>query len=460
MKTRLLCLISTLILGTYVLRPGHGLGAGQQLEQPTESATPAIGTTARVSVASDGTEGNDWSHNPSISADGRFVAFHSAAINLVSDDTNSYWDIFVHDGQTGETTRVSVASDGIQGDSSSAYPTISADGRYVAFDSYADNLVSGDTNSTGDVFVHDRQTGQTMIVSIASDGSQGNSSSEFSSISADGRYVSFHTDADNLVSGDTNDSDDVFVHDRQTGTTTRISVASDGGQGDHSSWSASISGNGFFVAFVSDATNLVNGDTNGESDIFVHDRQTGETTLVSVASDGIQENRSSRYPSISVDGRYLAFDSEADNLVSGDTNSALDVFVHDRLTGETTRVSVASDGTQGNSSSSYPSISADGRFVAFESWADNLVNGDTNGTGDVFVHDRLTGLTERVSFTSGGIQVNFNSWSPSITSNGGSVAFASYAPNLVPNDTNNVTDIFVHERGMDGTTEVFLPIIQ
>jgi len=328
----------------------------------------------------------------------------------------------------------------------------------VAFDSYADNLVSGDTNSTGDVFVHDRQTGQTARVSIASDGSQGTSSSESSSISADGRYVSFHTDADNLVSGDTNDSDDVFVHDRQTGTITRVSVASDGGQGDHNSWSASISGDGFFVAFVSDATNLVNGDTNSESDIFVHDRQTGETTLVSVASDGTQENSSSRYPSLSADGRYVVFDSGADNLVSGDTNSALDVFVHDRQTGETTRISVASDGSQGISSSSYPSISADGRYVAFESWADNLVSGDTNGTGDVFVHDRLTGLTERVSLTSGGSQVNYNSWSPSITANGGFVAFASYAPNLVPDDTNNETDIFVHERGL--AQEVFLPIIQ
>ena len=356
--------------------------------KPVDSTT---GTTTRVSVASDGEQGNSSSYDSSISADGRYVAFESSASNLVSGDTNGAYDVFVHDRQTGQTTRVSVASDGSQGNDGSEDPSISADGRYVAFVSYASNLVSGDTNVDADVFVHDRQTGQTTRVSIASDGNQGNGECWYTSISADGRYVAFDSWASNLVSGDTNGTRDVFAHDRQTGQTTRVSVASDGNQGNSWSYYPSISADGRYVAFYSWASNLVSGDTNDEHDIFVHDRQTGQTTRVSVASDGSQGNGSPYQPSISADGRYVAFHSYASNLVSGDTNGAWDVFVHDRQTGQTTRVSVASDGSQGNDWSLRPSISADGRYVAFMSSASNLVSGDTNGAYDVFVHDRGDG---------------------------------------------------------------------
>jgi Tol biopolymer transport system component len=183
------------------------------------------------------------------------------------------------------------------------------------------------------------------------------------------------------------------VHDRQTGATTRVSVASDGTQAHAGASHPSISADGRYVAFHSLSNNLVPGDTNAY-DVFVHDRQTGATTLVSVASDGTQANEQSRHPSISADGRYVAFHAHDSNLVPGDTNNAWDTFVHDRQTGETTRVSVASDGTQGNSFSRHPIISADGRSVAFESEASNLVSGDTNGPGvtgiDIFVHDRGT----------------------------------------------------------------------
>ena len=257
------------------------------------------------------------------------MVFYSSASNLVSGDTNGWSDIFVHDRQTGQTTRVSVASDGTQGNSASDKPSISSDGRYVAFKSTATNLVSGDTNGFIDVFVHDRQTGQTTRVSLASDSTQGNGDSYSPSISADGRYVAFRSSASNLVSGDTNGTSDIFVHDRQGGGTTRVSVASDGTQGNGDSYSPSISADGRYVAFMSAASNLVSGDTCC-SDIFVHDRQSGQTTRVSVASDGAQGNNHSWYPSISADGRYVAFHSYASNLVSGDTNSAPDVFVHDR----------------------------------------------------------------------------------------------------------------------------------
>jgi Tol biopolymer transport system component len=295
--------------------------------------------------------------------------------------------VFVRDLQINQTNRVSVASNGTQGNGNSFASSISTDGRYVVFESFASNLVSGDTNGVEDVFVHDRQTGQTSRVSVASNGVQGNDPSYTPFLSADGRYVAFASDANNLVSGDTNSSTaDVFVRDLQTNQTSRVSVASSGTQGNDFSSSPSLSTDGRYVAFISEASNLVSGDTNGVADIFVHDRQTGQTSRVSVASSGTQGNSGSFAPYLSPDGRYVAFQSTASNLISGDTNNRDDVFVRDWQTGQTSRVSVASNGTQGNGSSFNPSPSAAGHYVAFESFANNLVDGDTNSVTDVFVH--------------------------------------------------------------------------
>ncbi|HUE30371.1 MAG TPA: hypothetical protein VMR79_05815, partial [Verrucomicrobiae bacterium] len=314
------------------------------------------------------------------------------------------------------TERASVASDGrTEGNDASLGSAISADGRFVAFDSAASNLVVGDTNGAADVFVHDRQAGTTERVSVASAGTQGNGSSGLigfafpPALSADGRFVAFVSLASNLVAGDTNASTDVFVRDRLTGTTERVSVASGGAGGNAGSLGSALSADGRFVAFQSDASNLVAGDTNGVTDVFVRDRLTGMTERVSVASDETQGDGASTYPALSADGRFVAFQSDASNLVAGDTNGATDVFVRDRQTGTTERVSVASGGgTQGNRNSggffAFPALSADGRLVAFESDATNLVATDTNGATDVFVHDRLTGTTERVSVASGGSQ--------------------------------------------------------
>src|SRR5881409_3649136 len=316
------------------------------------------------------------------------------------------------------TVRVSVASGGTEGDDASLGSALSADGRFVAFDSAATDLVAGDTNGVSDVFVHDRQTGTTERVSVASGGAQGNGSSGLigfafpPALSADGRFIAFVSFATNLVAGDTNAANDVFVHDRLTGTTERVSVASGGTEGNDASLGFALSADGRFVAFESAATDLVAGDTNGVSDVFVHDRQTGRTERVSVASGGAQGNGNSGLigfafpPALSADGRFIAFVSFATNLVAGDTNGATDVFVHDRLTGTTERVSVASGGTEGNDASLGPALSADGRFVAFQSDATNLVAGDTNGATDVFVHDRQTGATERMSVASSGTQGN------------------------------------------------------
>jgi Tol biopolymer transport system component len=300
------------------------------------------------------------------------------------------------------TERVSVASDGTQANGASILPALSADGRFVVFASYATNLVVGDTNGgIIDIFVHDRKTGQTQLVSIASDGTQGNNNADSgSTISADGRYMAFASKADNLVEDDTNGVQDCFVHDRITGETTRVSVASDGTQANsecapfHMSglfWGPSISADGRYVRFESWASNLVEGDTNGDSDIFVHDRVTGKTTLASISNDGTQENSEPGWLSVSADGRYVAFPSDATNLVEGVTDGYMNIFVGDRVTGKTTLESVSSNGTQANNSSSYPRISADGRYVTFESDATNLVEGDTNGYSDIFVRDLGTG---------------------------------------------------------------------
>jgi tricorn protease-like protein len=411
-------------------------------------AYPLAQNTTRVSVASDGTQANGDSYSTSISADGRYVAFASRASNLAAWDAN--WraaDVFVHDRQSGETTRVSVASDGTQANNDSFAPSISADGRYVAFESYATNLVAGDTNGMNDVFVHDRQSGETTRVSLASDGAQAYGNSHEASISADGRYVAFGSYASNLVAGDTNGMYDVFVHDRQTSTTTRGSLASDGSQAIGPSTYLSISADGRYVAFASWASNLVAGDTNEMSDIFIYDRQASETSRVSLASDGSQTNSGSYEAFISANGRFVVFTSAADNLTAGDTNGVDDIFVHDRQTGETVRVSVASDGSQTiGSSSNFPSISADGRYVTFYSYASNLVPGDTNGWADTFVHDLRSGETIRIPNAPPGFEPNDASYASKISGDGRVIAFSSLAKNLVTGDTNGFSDIFVYDK--------------
>jgi len=400
-------------------------------------------TTARVSLNSSGIQANDRSFSPVLSADGRFVAFQSDASNLVPGD-NGLSDVFVHDRGTGETTRVSTTPDGTEPDESSNVASISADGRFVAYFSRATNLVPGDTNAVFDSFVWDRTTGQTTRVSVASDGSQGNGFSTHPSLSADGRYAAFLSDASNLVPGDTNAKADVFVHDRVTGQTTRVSVASDGSQANGFSGGQALFADGRFVAFASDASNLVPGDTNAAFDVFVHDRETGQTRRVSVASDGSQANGHSSYVSISADGRCVAFWSLATNLVPGDSNATSDVFVHDRVTGQTSLVSVTTDGSQANEDSGNPSLSADGRFVAFDSYAGNLVPPDRNSETDIFVHDRATGRTARVSVAADGSQADSACSLPDISADGRHVAFESVASNLVPGDTNSENDVFVH----------------
>jgi len=274
-------------------------------------------------------------------------------------------------------------------------PAISADGRFVAFESASTNLVPNDHNGIRDVFVRDRKRGETTRVSVSSSGTEqisGNGAEELGTIpaiSANGRFVAFSSRGKNLVEGDRNDTDDIFVRDRKRGETTRVSVSSTGEEAnDTSLFYPSISANGRFVAFTSWASNLVAGDENGHyEDVFVRDLKRGVTTRVR------ENNRSgslySGIPSISANGRFVAFESPAPDLVKGDRKGHVDVFLHDRKRGRTTLLSVSSEGKQGNDESSFPAISANGRFVAFSSLASNLVGGDRHNTADTFVRGPL-----------------------------------------------------------------------
>lgn len=442
---------------TATLTKGVTDTAGNELESVYELNFTTEIVIRRVSINSNKGESDNESHPAKISADGRYVVFRSNATNLVDGDTNADKDIFRHDTQTGTTIRISVASDGQQGNGSSLGADISADGRYVVFESTASNLVDDDTNDGFDIFKHDTETGMTTRVSVDSNGDQADKiptflglsipSSREPIITPDGRYVVFSSSANDLVSRYTNGQlRDIFRHDTQTGSTILVSVNSAEQQTDKDSNGPDISDDGRYVVFSSMATNLVNGDTNAATattDIFRHDILTGVTTRVSVDSTGQQGNGSSFFSQISEDGRYVFFASSATNLVSGDTNAAADVFKHDTQTGSTTRVSVDTTGQQGDGDSYSPAISANGRYVMFTSNATNLVSDDTNATVDVFKHDEQTGRTTCVSLNSAGQQANSHSEAPSISFDSRYVVFSSFATNLVPEgDTNLSYDIF------------------
>lgn len=411
------------------------------------AAAASAQTTERVSVNANGGQGNNASSRSSISSDGRYVAFQSGASNLVQGDTNGVWDIFIHDRQSGQTYRASVDSIGGQGNHESQAPKISADGRFVAFRSQASNLVAGDTNALEDLFVHDRLTGQTERVNVDSLGAESDDRVWSLAISGDGRFVAFGSDATNLVPGDTNGDQDVFVHDRQLATTIRVSVDSAGTQVARGAGLSSISEDGRYVTFGSDDTRLVTGDNNNAHDLFLHDLITRETSRVSVGSLGAEGNDQSGDGSISADGRFVAFGSEATNLVPGDSNGRNDVFVHDRQSGIVSLISRDASGIQGNEDSYGPIITPDGRYVLFTSYATNFVTGDTNSRTDIFIHDRVTGSIERANLGALGSQCIDWCYYPSITADGRHISFDTRDTTLVSGDTNREPDVFVRDRG-------------
>ena len=366
-------------------------------------------------------------------------------------DTNRARDIFVYDRDNGTLELVSKGPGGRQANGDSQRPTLSQDGRYVAYWSAADNLVDGDTNRVTDCFVTDRQTHETIRVDVGPNDVQANGECARPVISGDGKMVAFESAATNLEkpgmlgkSTDTNRARDVFVRDLEAGTTTRVSVTSDGKQGMGESVRPSISADGRWVAFQSDAP-LQADDTNKKTDVYVHDMSTGDTTRISIGPGGAEGNGGSFSPSLSADGRYVAYWSNASDLVADDTNKTGDVFVFDRNDGSTTRVSVNSDGTQGDGMSSDPSISPDGRYVTFWSGATNLVPDDSNGKRDIFLVDRQANTITRVSVADDGTQGDGDSFSPNIGAGGALVAFDSAAKTLVSDDHKTKgSDIFLH----------------
>lgn len=416
------------------------------------------GTTNLVSVSSSGSQGNNHSFSPTISKDGKTIVFSSWASNLALPDSSGNMDVFIRNINTTTTDLISKSSTGIPGNLNSfAYlPSISSDKRFIVFHSDSTNLVSNnDTNNLNDVFLHDNATGLTTLISASSDGSAGNQESSFPSISSNGQYITFGSWANNLVANDNNGLQDVYIYDRQTNTMELISISSNSTQANDCSSSPTISADGRFVQFISWANNLVPNDTNGQPDVFVRDRSTGTTILVNVASDGTPGNDASDNGIISADGRFVAFRSYANNLVSNDFNGKADVFVHDLVTGATERVSVSSSGNEGNGDSEWPSISDDGRFVAFQTYANNLVLNDV-GAMDVLIHDRVAHTTDKVSVTFDG-QPNYqDSYFPSVSSNGRYVAFSSGASNIVQGDTNYAEDIFVRDRANDNDSDNYV----
>jgi Tol biopolymer transport system component len=405
--------------------------------------------TARISAGAQGipSYGIAVPYYQAFSGDGRWLTFWA---------TGPGWgNVYVRDVTSGRLIVASVTLPGASPFGGGQNASISRDGRYVAFESISDELVPSDTNSASDIFVFDRASHVVHRVSVDSFGNQGHGHSTFSMISGDGSTVAFLSSSTDLVPNDTNLFTDVFVHDLASGATTRATVDSNGQEGhclhvlcEQGYLGLALSYDGNVVAFGSWMTNLVSGDTNIWPDVFVRDRAAGTTERVSVSSTGAQGDDFSQNASVSCDGRFVAFDSWSTNLVPGDTNGVLDVFVRDRWTGTTERVSVDSSGNQSHGGG-LPAISCNGRLVAFFSNASDLVPNDTNGVDDVFVHDRLTGTTTRVTLGLGGQQVYPGGYSQFLSvTDDGKVVFASDDASFALGDNNSSFDVFLHDPAL------------
>ncbi len=432
---------------------------------PQRAALPNTGSASSGSIEliSKGSSGHGGGTYAAISGSGRYVAFESPALDLLPGVISGSWDTYLHDQQTGKLERDSTAAGGAPVYNPGAYtspPAVSADGRFVAFMSQAEKLVANDGNNSPDIFVHDRQTDTTELISVALTGKSGNDASYTPAISADGRFVVFQSFASDLVKGDTNNSMDVFIRDRQAGTTELVSVTSSGAQGsdlhDYGFPGLSVSNDGRYVAFA--YQNLpVSGSPTAGPNIYLRDRQARTTRWIA----------SGTLPALSGDGRFLAFVTTS-ALNPDDTNGGADVYLLDLGASQSSRqferVSIpnAVPETSGAEITDPPSLSADGRFIAFETTA-GLVSNDTNRIADVYTRDRQAKTTSLISAAPDGSAGNGESHFPSISADGSQIAFTSMASNLVANDTNGQNDVFVYYRitPMAGSvnTMIYLPLI-
>lgn len=409
----------------------------------------------RVSVSGTGAGANGSADSPSISADGRYVAFHSYATNLVEDDTNGFYDVFVHDRDTRETSLVSVSSSGALGNDSSWEPSISPDGRYVAFSSLATNLVPGDTFGHEDIFLHDRKLATTIRVSVSSTGAEANSSCRDPVVSEGGRFVAYRSRASNLVIVKPAYTHwGIFLHDCDTRQTERVSVNSDGVSATNTCHSPSISNDGRYVAFSSVSKGFFPGEDTWDSDVLVRDRAAGYTHFLSQAGAGVKGNGNSANPSISGNGKLVVFESEASNLAPGDINGASDIYLHRLKYGSNERLSWTSENGEPNHDSTNAAISNDGLCVTWRSCASNIVPDDDNGRWDIFARaiGASAGPTRRLSVAADGTQATFDCWLPCVSNSGLFVAFHTAAP-LVPSDSNAKFDVYL-ARNADATDSV------
>jgi Tol biopolymer transport system component len=407
-------------------------------------------TIERLSTTNSGAQPDGASLHARSNADGSLVVFLSSASNLVPNDRNGRADIFVLDRLAGVTERVSLSFLGGDPNDTSFPAVISADGRFVAFGCAASNIVTGDFNRVPDIFVFDRVERRSEILSLSQDGQGGGAVPDLPpAITPEGRFVAFASQADNLVANDANQASDVFVVDRDDGRIELITYtalgAPDTRSANDDSAGPMISQDGCVVAFFSDATNLVPMDTNQFRDVFVRDRCSGGVERVSVNREGAQANGPSQIElhalGLSADGRFVLFTSRATNLDEIPTGGTTQIFLRDRATGATQLVSRNAGGEAGNGLSVAPSISADGRFVAFQSLASNLVDDDVNGRSDVFVLDRTDGEVRLVSQTADGRPSDGDSTVPSISDDGSRIVFQS-SGRLTPDDLNNLVDTY------------------
>lgn len=393
-------------------------------------------------------------YRASLSADGRFAVFESFANNLVPEDGNKAYDVFVRDMLQNTTTRVSIGSSGDEANGDSGRATISADGRYVAFSSTASNLVADDTNDAADIFVHDLIQRSTVRVSVDSEGMQSNGNSFDPVLSANGAIVAFVSNASNLDPLDGNATWDVYVHDRKSAATRLISRTPARMAGNAASGSPAISSDGKVVVFSSDAGDLVPEDTNAVSDVFY---VVGEAPCIraSVASDGTQANAGSIDPDISDDASTIVYMSLASNLTPGDVNDTFDIYLHRLPVATTSLVSASVKGAPADDVSFGPAISGNGAKVSFFSLAHNLIDNDATFLHtDVYVKTLSSGAIEVASVDSQGVQGTNDNQSSSLSADGSVVAFESGSSNLVPGDGNAAVDVFARHLGTGVTQRI------
>lgn len=400
----------------------------------------------RASVSNTQAQANGNSYMVGSSPDGRYVVFDSMASNLVPGDNNGQRDVFIRDRSLGTIERVSVGPAGIESPYLNRAPSVSADGRYVSFETKGP-LLSGSSVGIFQIYRRDRVNGVTELVSASSSGLAGNSFSSRSSISADGRYVLFYSRANNLVVGDNNGVQDIFLKDMQTGALETISLGASGVRGNDHSFEAAMSSDARFISFTSMATNLTGSTIPRQRHVYLRDRQTSTTRLLSRSATGSLANQPAYSPTLSDDGRYVVYYSKASNLTAGTGGSILQIIQHDTQSGDTVLLSRDAAGIEGDDLSYSPSISADGRFVAYTSFAKNLVDVDNNGVSDVLLWDRQNNETTIISQSESGQLGNGAAiGTPALSRSGNSIAFSTYADNLIESDTNNVADIFVRDR--------------